>query len=107
MFFHSILVTMTGTIFFLLALSILSPEAVCSLHSMSKEWQEYLEYLINRKIQEHVWFDHLDETPAERSLWTETDQAPPVVMENQEQSAMRQLEHVRRPSLMDYRIRIR
>ena len=106
MYFHSILATMTGTIFLLLTLSILSPEAVFS-HFMSKEWHEYLEYLINRKIQEHVWFDHLDETPAERSLWTETDQAPPVVMENQEQSAMRQLEHVRRPSLMDYRIRIR
>ena len=107
MYFHSILATMTGTILFLLTLSILSPEAVFSRHSLSKEWHEYLEYLINRKIQEHVWFDHLDETPAERILWTETDQAPPVVMENQEQSAMRQLEHVRRPSLMDYRIRIR
>ena len=99
---------MAGTfVFLLLAVSLLSPVTPYSRPSMSKEWQEYLEYLINRKIQEHVWFDHLDETPAERSLWTETDQAPPVVMENQEQSAMRQLEHVRRPSLMDYRIRIR
>ena len=93
--------------FLLLAVSFLSPVTPFS-HGMSKEWIDYLEHLIARKVHEHVWFDHLDETPEERFLWAEVDQpaGPPNVKGDQELS-LRQLSHARRPSFMDYRIRVR
>lgn len=96
---------MAGTlIFLLLAVSLLSPVTPIS-HGMTKEWQNYLEHLIARKVHEHVWFDHLDETPEERVLWAEVDQAPTV--KGDQELALRQLSHARRPSFMDYRIRVR
>ena len=103
--------TMAGAfVFLLLAVSLLSPGAPYSRPRMSKEWQEYLEHLVARRVQEHVWFDHLDEAPEERNLWTNYQildhaAAASTVEEDQEKS-LRQLSHARRPSLMDYRIRI-
>ena len=99
---------MAGTlIFLLLAVSLLSPVTPFS-HGMSKEWQNYLEHLIARKVHEHVWFDHLDEAPEERVLWAGIDQPAgvPTAREDQE-VALRQLSHARNPSFMDYRIRVR
>ena len=94
-------------IFLLLAVSLLSPVTPFT-HGMSKEWIDYLEHLITRKVHEHVWFDHLDETPEERVLRAEVEQpaGPPTITEDQEVS-LRQLSHARRPSFMDYRIRVR
>ena len=95
---------MAGTIIFLLlAISLLTPVTPFS-HGMSREWQNYLEHLIARRIHEHVWFDHnLDETPEERVLWAKIDHAAAPTQE----LSLRQLSHARRPSFMDYRIRIR
>ena len=101
---------MAATLIFLLlavAVSLINPVTPFS-HGMTKDWQNYLEHLIARKVHEHVWFDHLDETPEERVLWAEVDQpaGPPNVKGDQELS-LRQLSHARRPSFMDYRIRVR
>ena len=93
----------------LLAVSLLSPGAPYSRPRMSKEWQEYLEHLVARRVQEHVWFDHLDETPEERNVWTDyqiSDKAAASTVEEDQEKSLRQLSHARRPSLMDYRIRI-
>ena len=98
---------MAGTfIFILLTVSLLSPVTPFS-HGMSREWQNYLEHLIARRIHEHVWFDHPDETPEERILWAEIDQAASPTVKGDQELSLRQLSHARRPSFMDYRIRIR
>ena len=89
---------MAGTFpFLLLAACLLSPATSHSQPGMSKEWENYLEQLVARNYP--VWFDnHLDET-------LEIDHAPA------KETVLRQLNHPntinRRPSLMDYRIRIR
>ena len=101
------LAIMAGTfVFLLLAVSLLSPVTPHSRPGMSKEWQNYLEHLVARRVQEHVWFDHLDETPEERILWREIDHSAASSVKEDQELSLRQLSHARRPSLMDYRIRI-
>ena len=104
---------MAGTfVFLLLAVSLLSPVTPVSRPGMSKEWQDYLEHLVARRVQEHVWFDHLDETPEERNLWTDfqiLDQAAASTVKEDQELSLSMITGpwpARRPSLMDYRIRI-
>ena len=101
---------MAGTLIFLLlavAVSLINPVTPFS-QVMTKEWQDYLEHLITRKVHEHVWFDHLDETPEERVLWVEVEQpAGPSTVKGDQELSLPQLSHARRPSFMDYRTRVR
>ena len=97
---------MAGTITFFLVLSILSPAAPYGTmwRGISKGWQNQLKQLAARKIQEHMWCQHLDQSQEERILWAEMDQAASRtvsctnVKEDQELSLPRQLSHARRPS---------
>ena len=99
---------MAATLIFLFTMSLFSlatPVSILPFSTFSVHYDR--DFLKNweAKYNNLVRFDDGYERPEEKAPWVNIGQAPapaPVISEDQEDS----LDHVRRPSFLDYRIRV-
>ena len=100
---------MAATLIFLFTMSLFSlvtPFSVLPFSTLLLHFdKDCLENWETMNYGQHVWFEDKYKTPEEKAAWVNIGQAPapaPVFSEDQEES----LDHVRQPSLLDYRIRV-